>query len=177
LSATTPARIVDRHEIDIDLVGLEDHCRAADGEFPDPAVPEPAAHDHPFGVAPGLELQETTDDERKLLGEILDGALHDTGCFRIALDQQRVQLLLADLLARFVAERVVTGLAQRLSPVLDDGAKGFFAGAIADESLVVLELDVVAVDVDRRETSGAMRRDRRQGCALFGHERIPVKGP
>ena len=74
---------------------------------------EAAANHDPFGIAPGLELEVAPDDERKLLREILDRALHDAGRFGIALGQQCVELLLADLLGRLVAEGIVAGLAQR----------------------------------------------------------------
>ena len=115
--------VADRHQVDRDLVGLEDHRRAADGELADPAGAEAAADHDPFGVAPGLELEKAPDDEGELLRKILDRALQDAGRLRIAFDQQRVELLLADVLARLVAEGVVSGLAQRLAPVLDDVAE------------------------------------------------------
>ena len=67
-----------------------------------------------------------------------------------------------------VAERVVAGLAQRLAPVLDDVAERALAGAVAEEAFVVLDLDVVAVDLDRRQARGAVRGDGRQSL-LFGH--------
>ena len=99
--------VADRHQVDRHLVGFEDHRRPADGELADPAGAEAAADHDPFGVAPGLELEKSTDDQGKLLRKILDRALQDAGRLRIAFDQQRVELLLADVLARLVAEGVV----------------------------------------------------------------------
>ena len=169
--------VADRHEIDGHLVGLQDHGRAPDRKLADAAGAEAASDHDPLGVAPGLELEEAADDERKLLREVLDRALHDAGRLRIALGQQRVELLPADVLARLVAERVVAGLAQGLAPVLDDLAEGAFVGAVADEALVVLQLDIVAVDLDGGEAACAMRGDRRQSRALIRHEPVPVPSP
>ena len=107
-----------------------------------------------------LSLRKRRMTSASSCAEILDGALHDPGRVRIALGQQRVELLLADVLARLVAERVVAGLAQRLAPVLDDGAEGAFAGAVAQKTFVILQLDIVAVDIDGGQAGGAMRARR-----------------
>ena len=116
-----------------------------------------------------LSLEEAADDQRQLLREILDRALHDAGGFGIALGQQVVERLLGDLVARLVAERIVAGLAQRLAPVLDDVAERALAGAVADEALVVLQLEIVAVDLDRRQAGRAVRGDSGKCCG-FSHE-------
>ena len=76
--------VTDRHELDGYLVGLEDDGRAADRKLADAAGAEAAADHDPFGVAPGLELEEAADDDRELLGEILNRALDDAGRLRIA---------------------------------------------------------------------------------------------
>ena len=72
-----------------------------------------SAHHDAFGIAPRLELEEAPDDERELLGEVLDRPLHDAGRLGITLDEQRVELLLADILGGLVAEGIAAGLAQR----------------------------------------------------------------
>jgi hypothetical protein len=114
----------------------------------------------------------TADDQRQLLREVLDRPLQDTGRLRIAFGEQRIERLLAQLLARLVAERVLAGFAQRLAPVLDDIAEGALAGAVAEKAFIVLELDVVAVDLDQGEAGGAMRRNSR--CGGIGHEPFPA---
>src|SRR5262249_55464019 len=128
MRGTDEARFVgiaaDRHEVDGHLVGLEDDSGATDGELAVAAVAKAAAYDDAFGIAPSLELEETANDERELLREVLDRALQDTGSLRIAFGEQRIQRLLAQLLGRLVAERVFAGLAQGLAPVLDDIAEG-----------------------------------------------------
>ena len=77
--------------------------------------------------------------------------------------------LLADLVARLVAERILAGLAQRLAPVLDDSAECVLAGAVADEAFIVARRHVVAVDLDRRQALRAMGRERRCHSRLFRH--------
>ena len=57
---------------------------------------------------------------------------------------------------------------QGLAPVLDDVAEGALAGAIAEKTLVILQLDIVAVDNDRRQAGGAMRYGGRHR-GLVGH--------
>ncbi len=83
--------VADRQKIDRHLVGREDDGGAADGELTHATGTKAAAHDDTFGIAPGLELEETADDECELLREILDRPLQNTGRFRIALDEQRVR--------------------------------------------------------------------------------------
>ena len=85
-----------------------------------------------------------------------------------------VELLLANFLARLVAERIVAGLAQRLAPVLDDVAEGALAGAVADEAFVVLQLDVVAVDLDGGQRDAPCVGNGRQGRASVSHGTFPV---
>src|SRR5262245_10147513 len=92
----------DRHEVDRHLVGLEDDRSTTDGELAVAAVTKAAAHDDPFRVAPSLELEETANDERQLLREVLDRPLQDPGRLRIAFGEQRIERLLAQLLARLV---------------------------------------------------------------------------
>ena len=102
--------VADRLQVDCDLVGLEDDAGAADRQLADTAGAEAAADHDALGVAPGLRLEEAADDERQLLREILDRALHDGRRLEVALGEQRIELLLADLVARLVAERVVARL-------------------------------------------------------------------
>ena len=147
----------------VDVVGLEDDRGAADRQLADAARAKAAADHDALGVAPGLELEEAADDQRELLGEILDRALHDAGRFRVALGQQLVELLLADVSSLgLLAERIVAVLAQRLAPVLEDVAERALAGAVAEEALVVLDFQIVAVDLDRRQASAAVDRQIRQ---------------
>ena len=44
-------------------------------------------------------------------------------------------------------------LAHRLAPVFQDVAEGALAGAVAEEALVILELEVIAVELHRRQAS------------------------
>ena len=79
------------------------------------------------------------------------------------------ELLLADIFGGLVAEGIAARLAQGLAPIVHNGAEGALAGAIANEAFVVLQLDIVAVDIDGGEPCGAVGRDGRQGRGLIGH--------
>jgi hypothetical protein len=48
-----------------------------------------------------------------------------------------------------------------------------FAGAVAEKAVVVLQLEIEAVDVDRRQTGGAVRGDARCRDDIFGHFALP----
>jgi hypothetical protein len=54
------------------------------------------------------------------------------------------------------AEGVLARLAQRLAPALEDLAERPLVGAVAEESLVVLQLDVVAFNFDGGQPGGAV---------------------
>ena len=77
--------------------------------------------------------------------------------------QEAVQFSLAQFIAVFLAERVIAGLAQGLPDMVYHVAKRAFAGAIADKPFIVFEFNVIAVDIDGRQTMGAVRGDRRRG--------------
>src|SRR5262249_52308103 len=147
------------------------------GEVADPAGAEAATHDDSFGIAPGLELEEAANDERQLLGEVLDCALHDTGGLGIARREQRIELLPADILAGLVAEWVIAGLAQWFAPPLEDHPERALIGAVANQTFVILQFDVVTVDFDLREGGGAMRHNAPRNRALIGHLLVPMASP
>ena len=85
--------------------------------------------------------------------------MHHGGGLDVVADQHRVQRFLADLVGSLLAERVLAGFPQRLAPLLQDPAERALAGAVAQESIVVLEFDIEAVDVDRRQAHCAMPAD------------------
>ena len=136
-------------------------ARTPDHQLADPARPEAAADHDALGVLPAFQLEEAPDHQRQLLREILDRAMQNAGSLGVALAEQFVELLLGQILARRLAERVVAGLAQGLAPILDDLAERALAGAVADKALVVLDLEIVAVDVDRRQPRWRRARQRR----------------
>ncbi len=148
--------VADRRELDVDAGRLQQHRGAADRELADAALAQAAADHDALGVAPALQAQEAADHGRELLGEILDRALDDAGRLRVALDEELVELLLRDLAARRLAERVLADLPQALAPILEDRPEGAVARAVADEALLVAQLDIVAVDDDRRQVIGAV---------------------
>jgi hypothetical protein len=111
----------------------------------------------------------------EFLGEFLDRAVHDGGSLGVVADQHLVQRLLADRLRRQIAERILAGLAQRLAPAVEDLPESPLGGAIAEEALLVLQLHIEAVDVDRRQTGGAVTGNARGGDGVFGHG-LPLPG-
>ena len=67
---------VDRQNLDLEVVGLEDNFGARDGEFAKLAVAKAPAHDDALGLIPGLGLEEAARYVGELLREVLDGAVH-----------------------------------------------------------------------------------------------------
>jgi hypothetical protein len=150
---------------------LEDDTGAGDREPADAAGAKPAAHHDALGIAPGLELEEAADDERQLLREILDRPLQHARRVGVPFGHERIQLFLAYLLARLVAERILAIPAQRLAPFLQDVPKGALAGAVAEKAVLVLRFDVVAVDLHRGQMGGAVGGQGRRRCSgLIGHD-------
>src|SRR5262247_3755876 len=144
-------------QVNVDVVGLENDAGARNRPLADAAGAKAAAHLDALGAGPRLELEEAADDQGQILGKILDRAVQHGGPIGIAFRQQDIELLFADVLGRLVAERIFSGLAQRLAPFLENFAEGPLAGAVAEKAVLVLHLDVVAVDLDRRQAVGAVR--------------------
>src|SRR5262249_50172727 len=165
--------MADGQEIDRHLVCFQDDRRATNAELADPAGAGSTAHHDPCGIAPRFEFRERADDERKLLRETLNRPLHNAGGLGVALCEQRIELLPADLLARLVPERIVAGFAQRLAPALEDRAERALVGAVAEQTFVVLQFDIVAFDLDFGRAGGAMRGNAWQGRGLIGHRSFP----
>jgi hypothetical protein len=84
---------------------------------------------------------------------------------RIATREQLIQLLFRQILACILSERIGPYFAQSGAPVLDNVSKRALAGAIAEKPFVVLELHVIAVDIDGGQAPRAMGGDGRQ-CIL-----------
>ena len=132
-----------------------------------------AAADHDaLGAGPRLELEKAADHQRQLLREILDRALHHAGGFGVALGR-------ASRRASSCSARRVGVSPNGSSPALRSGLRQFsmmsreraLAGAVAEEALVVLQLDIVAVDLDRRQARARHARRRSGKVLLFGHDR------
>ena len=97
----------DRHQVDLELLGLEDDVGARDRKLADPALPKAAADHDALGVGPGLGLEEAPRHIGQFLGEFLDRAVHQRRGVDVVADQRLVELALADLVGGFVAERIV----------------------------------------------------------------------
>lgn len=169
--------VADRHQVEAAELRLEQHVGASDRELADAALAEAAADHDALGLVPGLELQEALDDAGERLGELLDRALDDAGRLVVAVDEQVVERLLADLVRVLVAEGVGAVLAQRLAPFLEDLVEGAPARPVPDEPLLVLDLGIVAVDPHGREQARPVDPEGRRRDV--GHEgSVPVSsGP
>ena len=91
----------DRHQIDLEILGLENDVGARDREFADPALPKAAADHDAFGVGPGLGLEKAPRHIGEFLGEFLDRAMHQGRGRDVVADQRLVELALADRLGGF----------------------------------------------------------------------------
>ena len=105
----------------------------------------------------------------ELLREILDGAVHEGGGLWIVADQDGIELFLTNLFGRHLPERVIAGLPQRLPPFLEDVAEGTLAGLVSEESLLVLQFEVEAVDLHQWEARGAVSGDAGRRDRSVGH--------
>ena len=164
--------VADQRQVEIGVVGFQQHGGAADRQFADTPAAKAAADHQAFGVAPGLQLEEAPDHGVKLLREILDGALHHARRLGVALDQQFLKMLLGDLVGFLIAKGVGAAFAHHVAPLCQEVAEGAFVGAVADKALIVFHLDIVAFDGHRGQARGAMRQARRQS-ALIGHLKVP----
>src|SRR5262245_42542426 len=120
-----------RMQLHIAPSGLEQNGCAADRKLTDAALTQPATDDDALRLFPVLEAQEATDDRRKLLRKLFDGAVDDPGRFRIALYENLVELLLAQLFAWRVTKRIVADARDALAPVVEDRLECALARAVA----------------------------------------------
>ena len=150
--------VVNEFKVDIDVFRPKQKSGSRNRKFADTAGAESAADRNAFRIAPILRAQEPTDDECELLREILDGAEHETRAFRIACREEFRELLLAELLARLVAEGIFAKLPEGFPPFFDVLPECAFAGLVADEAVLVFDLDIVAIDRDAGENVGSVTR-------------------
>jgi hypothetical protein len=171
--------VADRHEIDPDIICLEQNLRAADGELADAVFAHPAADNDALGFLPGLFLQERTDDEGKFLRKILDDGVHDSGFRGVAFGQNFVEFLLADVAAGAFAKRILALFGERLSPFIEQRIESLLAGAIAQEAPIVLQLEIVTIHIHARQPGsavGAGQRCSSRPCRRFLLCHIPQTG-
>ena len=129
-----------------------------------------AAADHDaFGIGPGLGLEKALRHIGEFLREFLDRAMHQRGGVDVVADQRLVERALADGLGGFAAERILAVLLQRLAQAVQDLAERALAGAVAEKTVVVLQLDIEAVHVHRRQAGGAVPGDAGGRDDIFSH--------
>ena len=148
--------VANRTQLDSVTPGFQGNAGATDCELADAALTQAAAHDDALDVLPFLQAQEAADHGGEFLRELFDHAVNHAGRFRVAFDQDFVELLLADLIARLLAQRVLAYLADPLAPVVEDGLKRSLAGPVADEAIRLAQLGVVRIHGDATECLGAV---------------------
>src|ERR1700730_396340 len=159
----------DRHQTDLEVFGLENDVGARNRKLADPALAKAAADHDAFGVSPGLGLEKSLRHIGQLLRELLDRAVHQRGGADVVAYQRLVERTLADGLRGFAAERVLAVFFQWLAQAVQYLAERAFTGAVAEKALVVLQFDIVAVDVYRRQAGGAVPTDAGGRHCVFGH--------
>src|SRR6185295_6996515 len=85
------------------------------------------------------------------------GSVDHAGRFGITLRQDLVELLLAQLIAGRLAERIFARLTHPLAPVLEDCNKGSLTGAIAHKAFSAAQLGVVSVNSKQAQLLPAVR--------------------
>ncbi len=119
--------------------------------------------------AQALVLRKALRHVSKFLGKFLDRAMHQRGGGDVGADQEFVERALAEIRRRLLAERIVAISLQRLTQRIQDLAERALAGAVAEKAVLVLQLDIETVHVDRRQSGGAVAGDARGRCCIFGH--------
>src|SRR5262249_7931150 len=149
----------DRYQIDLEVFRLQHDLGTRDRKLPHPALAKTTTDHDALGLRPRLGLEEAPGDISEFLRELLDRAVHDGGGLDVVADQYFIEHLLADLVGRLVAKGVLAGLAQRLAPAVEDLAEGALAGAVAEKAVLVLQFEIEAVDVDRRQPTSPAPAD------------------
>jgi len=105
----------------------------------------------------------------EFLGEFLDRTVHECGGGDVVAHQHLVERTLGDCVGGFAAQGIVTAFLQRLAQAVQNPAERALAGAVAEKALLVLQLDIETVDVDRGQTGPAVAGDARRRDDIFGH--------
>src|SRR6266851_4794403 len=86
----------DRHQIDLEVLSLENDIGARNRKLADPALAKAAADHDAFGVGPGLGLEKPLRHIGELLREFLDRTVHQRGGADVVAYQGLVERTLAD---------------------------------------------------------------------------------
>ena len=136
----------------------------------DPALPEAAADHDALGIGPRLGLEEPAASHRPAPGRI-PRSRHAPGRRRRhrrppAPHRGRSwRISSVDFLPKGSSPFFFSGLRS----AVQDLAESALAGAVAEKTLVVLQFDIEAVDLDRRQPGGAVAGDARGRYGVFCH--------
>jgi len=86
----------------------------------------------------------------------------------VVTQQRIIEHALGDSFGRFVAERILAVLLQRLAQAVQNLAERALAGAVAEETVVILQFDIKAIHVHRRQAGSTVPADAGGGgqCVL-----------
>ena len=76
--------------------------------------------------------------------------MHQRGGGDIVAYQDLVEVALGNFVGGFFAQGIVAAFLERLAQPVENLAEGALAGPVAEKTLVVLQLDIEAVDFNRR---------------------------
>jgi hypothetical protein len=82
--------------------------------------------------------------------------MHHVGSFGHRLLQREVELLLAEIARMRRAQRILSGLAAALAPAFEQLPESGLAGLVADEAVLVAQLQAIAIDLQAGELSQAV---------------------
>src|SRR3984893_11172995 len=150
------------------LLRLKDYAGTTDDKLANATRPKASPHRDALGVLPFSQLEKAPGNQGEFLCEFLDSALNDPGGFGIPSCENVIQFLFRQFIARVFPQRVRSDFAHRGAPILDDVPKCALAGASAETPFVISEFNIVAVQIDGRQTFRTVSRDGGQGD-LAGH--------
>ena len=102
--------------------------------------------------------------------------MHQRGGADIVAHQHLVERALADRLGGFAPQGIPAIFLQRLALRIQYLAECSLAGAVAEKALLVLQFDIEAVDVHRRQPRGAVAGDARCRYDILSHLALPDRG-
>ena len=132
---------------------------------------ESAADDDAFDARPLGLREKAAHDVRQPLGVVLDRRMHQVRGIGVATDEYQIQLALGDRIGGRAPERIAIPGEMLPATRVEQRTECGLAGAIADEAVAVLQLDV-PVGVAAATTTSAGRGD--QAHAVIGAQGLGV---
>ena len=144
--------VADRHERDVDARRFQQHRGAADRELADAALAQAATDRDALGVAPAFEAQKRrmTVASSCANSSIAPWMMPASG----SPSTKSLSSFFFEMSRLGVSPSGSSPTCSSRAPTLEDRPEGAVARAVADEALLVAQLDIVAVDDNRRQVIG-----------------------